>query len=225
MINKYVIYGERHSGTKFLEKLISCFDITKSKQFGHKHFFRPNHILNSSYNELNNTLFLCIVRNPYDWLLAFHQLRHHCGISNAKHIYNFLSKEWWSRHEFLGKEILADHHLYIDRRYKNIFEMRTNKLSYLKNILPYYINNYILIRYEDFLDPRFCKFFINNLTNRFNLSQQHNQPIPVFKNKKFYYQKINDALINYINSNIDWTIENQIGYYKASSINDLLCRG
>ena len=40
MLKKYTIYGERCSGTKYLEQLMdSNFDIKLTWEFGWKHFF------------------------------------------------------------------------------------------------------------------------------------------------------------------------------------------
>jgi hypothetical protein len=220
MITQYLIYGERHSGTKFLDKLIyHNFDINQTRQFGHKHFFRPKHIFDTTLSILDSTLFLCIVRNPYDWIMSFHKERHHCGISNAKDIYRFLSKEWLSREPFLGPEILEDRHLYLDRRYANIFELRSTKLNFLKNILPLYINNYIFVRYEDFIDINFTIFFINKLRTRFKLisKQRH---IEILNLNKKYHNQFNTDLLKYINQKIDWNIEEQIGYKKISDISE-----
>lgn len=223
MINQYVIYGERHSGTKFLEKLINKnFTITKSQIFGHKHFFRPNYIFQSSQNILRSTLFICIVRNPYDWIMAFHKERHHCGVVGATDIYKFMSKEWISRNNFLGPEIMQDRHIYIDRRYKNIFEMRSSKIEYLYNILPYYTYNYMFLRYEDFLSHRTINWFLNKLVYSFKLeTYKAIFDIEDFKNKKYYYNHIDDCLLKYINNSIEWNIENRIGYTKADSIAQL----
>ena len=220
MIHQYTIYGERHSGTKFLDKLIyHNFDVHQTTQFGHKHFFRPEHIFESESSIIAETLFLCIVRNPYDWIMSFHKERHHCGISNAKDIYRFLSEEWFSREPFLGPEILEDRHLYVDRRYKNLFELRSTKLNFIKYILPLYIDNYVFLRYEDFTDINFAPLFICNLQNRFRLirKKEHIEKLDL---RKKYYDKINKDLLNYINQNIDWTTENNIGYIKALDVSE-----
>jgi hypothetical protein len=223
MINQYVIYGERHSGTKFLDKLINKnFAINKTTQFGHKHFFRPECILASEPSLISETIFLCIVRNPYDWLMSFHNERHHCGISNAKDIYRFLSKEWSSREPFLGPEILEDRHLYSDRRYKHIFELRSVKLNFLRYILPIYIENYVFVRYEDFIDATFVSLFIRNIQNRFHLikNKEHIEKLDL---RKKYYHKIDIDLLKYINQKIDWKIEKNIGYQPVLDISEFSC--
>jgi hypothetical protein len=154
--------------------------------------------------------------------MAFHKLRHHCAIVNSKDIYSFISKEWSSREEFVGPEILADRHLYADRRYSNIFEMRWAKINYLVNILPHYIDNYIFVRYEDFLIDNFANNFLNKLQYRFSLNYKKEQPeIEKFKNKHYYYDKIDYTLLKYINNSLHWDTENQIGYTKANNIEEL----
>lgn len=221
MINQYVIYGERHSGTKFLNEFIrNHFQVTATQNYGHKHFFSPQHIFRSSKDDLEKTIFICIVRNPYDWLMAFHKERHHCGISNAKNIYRFLSKEWLSRQPLLGPEIMLDRHIYTQKRYKNIFELRNVKNNYLFHLLPRYVPNYIFLKYEDFLDSFYPTKLITYISLRFKIPQRHNIDIKPnnFNNKHFYYDKIDSNLLKYINTNIDWTIENQIGYIKAYSL-------
>jgi hypothetical protein len=222
MISRYVIYGERHSGTKFLEKLITKnFNLSKSELFGHKHFFRPKYILDKESEILDSTIFFCIVRNPYDWIMAFHKLRHHCAIIGANDIYRFISKEWISRNDFFGIEILEDRHLYADRRYINIFEMRRAKLEYMFYILPLFIKNYIFIKYEDFFCETFAVNFLNKLIDKFKLSRYYSVfDIDKF-HKKNYYDLIDDNLLKFINNSLDWKIENQIGYIKANSITEL----
>ena len=74
-IENFQIYGERSSGTKFLQKSLSTFDITNTEFFGHKHFMgfaKPEKIEYTMH-----TIFICIVRNPYDWLLSFFNYCHH----------------------------------------------------------------------------------------------------------------------------------------------------
>ena len=64
MIKKYTIYGERCSGTNYLENIIDInFDVNLTWEYGHKHFFghQDNKLKNS-----DDTLFICIVRNLPD---------------------------------------------------------------------------------------------------------------------------------------------------------------
>ena len=65
-IKKFIIYGERCSGTNFLENaILENFDIEISWEQGSKHFFCFN-----EYNKRNfdDTLYVGIIRNPIYWI-------------------------------------------------------------------------------------------------------------------------------------------------------------
>lgn len=68
-MNKYTIYGERCSGTTYLENIINMnFDANITYEYGWKHFFGFNELKNS-----DDTLFICIVRNLPDWINSFYR--------------------------------------------------------------------------------------------------------------------------------------------------------
>ena len=60
-INKYTIYGERNSGTSYLEQLMYKNFNSSNIFINHKHFFGHKDLSNT-----DDTLFIAIVRNPYD---------------------------------------------------------------------------------------------------------------------------------------------------------------
>ena len=156
MITHYKIYGERCTGTNYLEELMSTnFDIEMSRVRSHagsKHFF--------GFNKLENTdhvLFLCIVRNPVDWFNSLFKHPYHIPIENRSKLPPFLNNEWYSIYDKPGKpltgcEIIQDRNIYTGNRYKNIFELRHIKHKYLIDDLPTKVKNYILIRHEDLLN-------------------------------------------------------------------------
>ena len=77
MVNKFTIYGERCSGTNYLESLmVNNFDVSITWDYDWKHFFGW-HSLNNS----DDTLFIGIVRNPVDWLNSFYKnhIIYHCN--------------------------------------------------------------------------------------------------------------------------------------------------
>ena len=86
---KFVILGERCSGTNFLEEAITQnFDITYTSEYGNKHFFCWNKY--ESANE--DTIFIGIIRNPIYWLNSFSKELHHIpsinkNIQNSSSIY------------------------------------------------------------------------------------------------------------------------------------------
>ena len=166
MIKKFTIYGERCSGTTYLEALIRTnFDVKITWEYGWKHFFGFDE---EKLKESEDTLFICIVRNPVDWINSFYRKQHHWylknnkRLSNIQKLYYFLNKEFWSCNDNDTKnilnEIMKDRNIYTNNRYKNIFELRHTKLKYIIEDLPKKVKNYIFIRYEDLLNN-----FINTM--------------------------------------------------------------
>lgn len=142
-IKKVTIYGERCTGTNYLEELItSNFNVTITWEYGWKHFFGFNDLKNS-----DDTLFIGIIRNPCDWINSFYREQHHLDKS-FKNINKFLSGEFYSVHAN-HTENMHDRNLYTQKRYANIFEMRHTKNKFLIEDMKSLVKNYILIRYED----------------------------------------------------------------------------
>ena len=78
MIKKVQIYGERCSGTNYLEDLITKnFNVEITWEYGWKHFFGfcEEKLVNS-----NDTLFICIIRDIYSWINSFFRELHHLPI-------------------------------------------------------------------------------------------------------------------------------------------------
>lgn len=208
-LNRYTIYGERHSGTKLLQKIINANTTLKSTwDFGYKHFFGftdPSLIIQE-----NNTLFVCIVRNPYDWLLAFYKEPHHVPSHNRIPIGNFLFNEWYSveDYEFDKTEIVLDRNFRSGHKYKNIFALRRHKIYYMRQVLPMLCNNLILLKYENLISNPIgiissIKALLDDTqrkrTNNFYIKPQN----------KYECKPIVKSMIDY---HIDWDIEHTIGY-------------
>lgn len=161
MLKKYTIYGERCSGTNYLENIINInFDVNRTWQYGWKHFFGfQDDLLKNS----DDTLFICIVRNLEDWINSFYRELHHLplrykkNMSKEEKLDEFLNKEFWSFDDNCGardttKEIVEDRNIYTGERYKNIFELRHTKIKWMLEDLPNKVKNYIFIRYEDLIN-------------------------------------------------------------------------
>ena len=161
MLKKYTIYGERCSGTNYLENIINInFDVNISWEYGWKHFFgfQDDKLKNS-----DNTLFICIVRNLPDWINSFYREKHHLplryktNMSEEEKIDEFLNKEFWSfndnnNNRDTSKEIMEDRNIYTGERYKNIFELRHTKIKWMLEDLQIKIKNCIFIKYEDLIN-------------------------------------------------------------------------
>jgi nicotinamide riboside kinase len=197
-IKKVIIYGERCSGTNFLENVIlENFNVEISFEQGSKHFFCFN-----KYDKRNfdDTLYIGIVRNPIYWINSFSKELHHIPDINKTSLQNFLFNEFYSISEttvatpkiqtilfkntprIINKSsiILEDLNYITNKVYKNIFELRKLKNDYLINIMPNNVKNYILINYENLLNN--YEGTIAIIKNTFNLQQKY----PTFKKIKQY---------------------------------------
>jgi len=216
-INKFVIYGERCSGTNFLENAIKTnFDLTLRTDFGSKHFF----CFNKYEEQYQDTLFIGIIRNPIYWINSFSTELHHIPIQN-KPINNFLTQEFYSVEENSDKIILKDLNWFNLKKYSNIFELRKMKNFYLLNVMRTKVQNYILIPYESLLYN--YDFTLDFIKNKFKLTPKYS----IYKTIK-QYKKADDynfvkqrniiltkEQVNYIWNNLHIQQENRLGYYKG----------
>lgn len=207
-IDKFVLFGERHSGTKFLEQSLSCFGLESTQFFGHKHFFGfvdPSYILAEMH-----TMFVCIVRNPYQWILAMYELPHHVPHSKRSSLDNLTHGEWYSINANKS-EIMQDRNFTTNKpydRYKNIFEMRTTKCRYMLETVPLFAKNYLFLTYETFTLNH--KNIMNIIKRTFNLNQLKTFP-------ESHHPTIRNIPENFrlkTNPQINWDIENQMGYFQ-----------
>lgn len=157
-ILNFTIYGERCSGTTFLEEAItSNFNLPVMWYYDWKHFFgsydfdadKKESEANGTGAPADNTLFIGIVRNPVRWLHSFSKRKQYIP-SEIQTLGNFFQHELYSVNE--KDEVIAeDVHLTTKERFKNIFELRKVKNDFLINVMPTKVQNYILITYEDLL--------------------------------------------------------------------------
>ena len=194
-ITKFTIFGERCSGTNYLEELITAnFDVNVTWEYGWKHFFGFNNLKNS-----DDTLFIGIVRNPYDWINSLYKNPHHLPNEITLDINSFLTSEFYSLDEGeIIQDKMQDRNIYNPtKRYINIFQSRYTKLDYLINHMPNLVKNYIFIKYEDLID---------DFNNTMNLIQQKgltikeniNYPVNItyYKmDKNILFEKDNKILI------------------------------
>jgi len=167
-LTHYQIYGERSSGTNILDyslnenfdainvfSEITCVTDKKFKKYGHKHWFGYN----SDFSDTDNTLFICIVRDPINWLKSLYK--------TPRCLYNSMIK---SQESFLYGKVESCSYVYCETKpqygfltekevnprtglkYNNIFELRHEKIKWMFEVLPKLVKNYIIIRYEDLIN-------------------------------------------------------------------------
>ena len=173
-IKYFTVLGERCSGTTFIEYAIKWnLGLTYYNTCG-KHFFGHN---NDVFNTdtINETLVVCVVRDPIDWIDSFFKRLHHVPPHNKRSIYNFLHNEFYSIHEVApvkGNEKTEDRNIITKERYCNIFELRKTKQEFMLRELPKLVPNCIIIRYEDMRDD--YDNTLDKIRVKYGLERQYN---------------------------------------------------
>lgn len=174
-LSKYHIYGERSSGTNFLnvslalnfeavdpifeavDPIHGAVDVTdeKFKKYGAKHWF-GNFL---DLKDTDDTLFICIVRDPIKWLKSLYNKPRFIDLRMVENQEFFLTNEVISGGYFYSKTIPPNDNMIrlecdpcTGKFYNNIFELRYKKLKWMCEDLPKLVKNYILIRYEDLIN-------------------------------------------------------------------------
>jgi nicotinamide riboside kinase len=237
-IKKFIIYGERCSGTNFLENaILENFNIEISWEQGSKHFFCFN---NYDKRNFDDTLYIGIVRNPIYWINSFSKELHHVPEINRKNLHNFLFNKFYSVNDeieiipklqtvlfnnkpqkvYRYSTMLEDLNYVTNKKYKNIFELRKLKNEYLMNIMPTKVKNYILINYENLLNN--YEETLEFIKNKFNLTQKYHNFKKIQKYKKsdtynFIKQRqitLTPTTVDIIWQNLDIDQESKLGYNK-----------
>lgn len=164
MLRKVTIYGERCSGTSYLEELLLAnFDVEIVWSYGWKHFFGFNDLSNS-----DDVLFIGIVRNLTDWVNSLFREHHHLQPElKSGNVSDFLNKPCYSFHDS-GVEIMEDRNIETKERYTNIFESRHIKNKFLVESMPNLVSNYLLITHDNLVD---------DFTNVMNQIKNCNLPV------------------------------------------------
>jgi hypothetical protein len=217
---KYIqLYAERHTGSKWFEESIKQYLVINQYVFtlGWKHFF-PN-IYSIDTANLNEYLFIVLSRNPYDWVKSMQENPHHAHISLMnKSLNEFIKLPWVSMHDkilnkenglYQKKEMFFERNPHTLLNISNVIELRNLKNQYfinLKNIVP----NIKYIRYEDI-----CSDLIEvmNTISEEYLIYKTNRRTSYSSIPKFEKQ-IDDESLKFINENINWELEEFLGYQK-----------
>jgi hypothetical protein len=146
-------------------------------------------------------LFIGIVRHPIYWIDSFFREQHHIP-NKPKNLDSFLFNEFYSIDEKNNNEIIKNDFNYITgKKYKNIFELRFLKNSYLINTMPNNVKNYILINYENLRDN--TNNVLSIIEQRFSLIKK----FEIYKNIDYYKNYKNKK---YNNKKIQIPIKYQI---------------
>jgi hypothetical protein len=217
-IKNFTIFGERCSGTNFLENVIKeNFNLELTFKYSHKHFF-----CNSDLSNSDDTLFIGIIRNPVYWLNSLYKDQYHIPIQNLQSIHHFLfntAYSVWEANSPNPKIEKGDFNYVTKKPYKNIFEMRQFKNHFLIDIMPTKVKNFILINYESLINH--YEYTLNTIKSSFNLQVKNpNKIVQINKYKKddkrkFVSQKkieFENSILLTIWNNLDMKQENKLGY-------------
>ena len=216
MITQIQIFGERCSGTNFLEQLIKKnYDIKVTSDFGWKHWYID--FTKLSNNNTDNTLFIVIVRNPYDQLRSLSLQPHHAPFHFEIGLSNFLRKKWLSYDlESTTNWLTPDSWWlalpeYLIESEKNVCVLRNKKN---KNFLGLQnkVKNFLLINYENITKLIFLEIFgIKRISiDWISIDSYKGEGNEKYIAKEYPEFEIED--INFINETLDWEIENKLGY-------------
>lgn len=227
MITKIKIIGERCSGTNYLETLLETnyeninfnpkiSGITTSQ---YKHFLTDF----DGFDPID-TLVICIVRDPYDWLRSLHQKPWHLvKLYNANFSEFIRGKAASYREPYVpstkyDKELLekklADSNNLIES-FNTVIEMRNYKINkYLNSTFK----NIEIISYDKLVKDI---NIVHNIANKYNIKLKYDQikNITTYKGEKTLYipkkyKNINKSDLTYINNMLNWSNENQLGFNK-----------
>lgn len=211
MIKNYCFFGERHSGTNFLEVFLHQNLKLKENNLRFKHWFDVEFVLEKNTSD---TLFFFIVRDPYNWTYAMKKKPYHFWQEHQNLGWkNFLTTQWWSvtNSQLGGCEIMQDRNWMTGERYENILKMRTGKL-YLVNFLTKVLKNTYVFKFEDFADHDLIKNKLRGLAYVYDF-----ELYPYNSGFSFNRYRHRQSVINSINRGLDWTAESIFGYYPKLS--------
>jgi len=214
MVKYFTIYGERCSGTNFVERaIIKNFKIELTWKYDFKHFFGFYDF--KEKEKYDDTLFIGIIRGPYEWMSSLYRTHHHIPYKNRKNWNSFVNNEFYSMDK--GEEKMEDRNMFTKERYKNIFELRYMKNKFLIEDMKKKVNNYIFLRYEDFNDR--YELSMNYIEKKFNLERLNKELIYInnykgygttkYKKKKYF---IPEEIVLIIQERLNKEQENSLGY-------------
>jgi hypothetical protein len=228
-ISRIQIFGERCSGTNYLEALLAnslpavpvCWD------YGFKHFFPQASLDNSA-----GCLFIIIYRAPLDWLRSLYRNPWHAapGLRNIP-FPEFIRSEWWCVWDEVagitrddpryGTEMMMERHPETGARFEDVMAMRTAKIRAWESIRDKAVHSFY-INYERLRqDP---EKIIRGIAGEFDISAVSEfNDVKQYKGGRWYQgwrtrllrkplPAISAADRQYVLTRLDAALERQIGY-------------
>lgn len=221
MIREFTIFGERCSGTNFLQKVIETnLPYSYTDAYGWKHWIGWE-----ADSIPDDILVLGAVRNPYDWFASLYENPHHLAAELKQDWISFLTHEvcsmkgFWQKNLFTS-EIMEDRNPHTKERFQNLLSLRQWKLEYLLAELPRKGGRFHLFRYEDLRDSPEKE--IRDMCSRFGLKEvprietvadqigPGERAYGKFQRKR----RLLPAIVKeYLDHHLDWETEAKAGYF------------
>ena len=222
-IKRIQIFGERCSGTNYLQHLLekNLESIIIRWNFGWKHFFHE-----AGVEEADEHLFIIIYRNPFDWLRSLNNNPHHAAPELRKNTFSdFIRKEWWciwDEHanktpddDIYGTEMMFEREPETGQRFANVMRLRTAKIRDWESLREKTKHN-IYVRYEDLAAQP--QAFLETLCEQFGVALStsfanvEGRPGTKRKYRPRKYKPIKEYDLRYIMQELDLPLEERIGY-------------
>lgn len=235
-IHRIQIYGERCSGTNFLERLLveNLKSVSVGRDYGWKHGFHSPDL-----EDADDCLFVVIYRNPFDWLRSFHRRPFHAAPALRGIPFSaFIRREWWCvwdeaarhppDHETYGQEMMSERDPETGERFPDVLRLRTAKIRNWEGLRTRTAHT-DYVRYEDLAASP--SGYIRALSGGFGLARtDHFVPIDRARGKHRPYQPrrykpIGTRDVRYILEMLDADVERGIGYDLETLARDPSVRG
>lgn len=235
-IQRIQIFGERCSGTNFLEKLLKTNVQNIDEDYfyyGWKHFpcwfdFPcPPELPKRNYTLENNQdcLFIIIFRDPYNWLRSLHSRPYH-ATHNLHHIpfAEFIRAKWTTKPLQMKEYACVEINPKTKLPFANILQLRTARIVNMLKIQDL-VPNYYMINYETL--SRNPQEVLEEISRLFGIElEEAFRPVVAhlrgMGKKKVYkgssYPEISAEDLQYINRNLNWALEKKIGYEKKQAV-------
>ena len=226
------IYGERNSGTNYLDRLLRrnvtvepdrvLGSTSQDKNpyghvFGFKHWFIDEDRLQDP--RADRTLFIAIFRHPLFWLRSMaqrpYQAVNHVGLPMDA----FLREEWYAEEH--GREMMRERNPQTGRRFGNVLELRSAKVRDFLDLRTK-VRHYRCVRYEDIMFGG--ESFLSDIAGTYpGLLKQPLGATPRKKDRAHLWLKVQRQKLeirrllsrqdrNFVRRQLDMSAERQLGY-------------
>lgn len=208
------IFGERVSGTNYLQDLIekNALETVTTDAYGHKHMFN---LFKRRKTPDEEAFYIFMYRNPYDWLRSINLKPHHTQLWDIS-FSDFIRRVPWVCDTYEGPRFQNERQQVFERYEGGVLEVRNSKNKLFDRLS--YPGRSAHIRYEDLRrDPEgtlretLLPFDIMLKPKFENVTTTEKGAIPYSKKQ---YHQISQEDLDFINANLDWMQETRLGYHQ-----------